>query len=31
MVEELEQRITPDSINGVPGKSSGNPGNRRCS
>ena len=26
-VEELEQRIAPDSINGVPGESNGNPGN----
>ncbi len=26
-VEELEQRIAPDSVNGVPGESNGNPGN----
>ena len=26
-VEELEERIAPDSINGVPGESNGNPGN----
>jgi hypothetical protein len=26
-VEELEQRIAPDSIHGVPGESNGNPGN----
>ncbi len=26
-IEELEQRIAPDSINGVPGESNGNPGN----
>jgi len=26
-VEELEQRIAPHSINGVPGESNGNPGN----
>jgi hypothetical protein len=26
-VEELEARIAPDSINGVPGESNGNPGN----
>jgi hypothetical protein len=26
-VEELEQRIAPDSINGVPGESNGNSGN----
>jgi len=26
-VEELEDRIAPDSINGVPGESNGNPGN----
>ncbi|PYQ98297.1 MAG: hypothetical protein DMF94_34275 [Acidobacteria bacterium] len=26
-VKELEQRIAPDSINGVPGESNGNPGN----
>jgi len=27
VIEELEQRIAPDSINGVPGESNGNPGN----
>jgi hypothetical protein len=26
-IEELEQRIAPDSVNGVPGESNGNPGN----
>jgi hypothetical protein len=26
-VEELEARIAPDSVNGVPGESNGNPGN----
>ena len=26
-VEELEERIAPDSVNGVPGESNGNPGN----
>ena len=26
-VESLEERIAPDSINGVPGESNGNPGN----
>jgi hypothetical protein len=26
-VEELEQRIAPDSVNGVPGESNGNSGN----
>ena len=26
-VEELEERIAPDSINGVPGESNGNAGN----
>jgi hypothetical protein len=26
-LEELEQRIAPDSVNGVPGESNGNPGN----
>src|SRR4051812_999230 len=26
-VEVLEERIAPDSINGVPGESNGNPGN----
>jgi len=26
-LQELEQRIAPDSINGVPGESNGNPGN----
>ena len=26
-VEELEQRIAPDSVNGVPCESNGNPGN----
>jgi len=26
-IEQLEERITPDSINGVPGESNGNPGN----
>jgi hypothetical protein len=26
-VELLEERIAPDSINGVPGESNGNPGN----
>ena len=26
-VEELEQRIAPDSLNGVPGESNGNSGN----
>jgi hypothetical protein len=26
-VERLEDRIAPDSINGVPGESNGNPGN----
>ena len=26
-VHELEERIAPDSINGVPGESNGNPGN----
>jgi hypothetical protein len=26
-VEELEERIAPDSINGVPGESNGNSGN----
>jgi len=26
-IEELEQRIAPDSIHGVPGESNGNPGN----
>lgn len=26
-VEELEERIAPDSIYGVPGESNGNPGN----
>ena len=25
--EELEERIAPDSIHGVPGESNGNPGN----
>jgi hypothetical protein len=27
LVEELEARIAPDSVNGVPGESNGNPGN----
>ena len=27
LAEELEARIAPDSINGVPGESNGNPGN----
>jgi hypothetical protein len=26
-LEELEARIAPDSVNGVPGESNGNPGN----
>ena len=26
-IEELEDRIAPDSLNGVPGESNGNPGN----
>ena len=26
-IEILEERIAPDSINGVPGESNGNPGN----
>ena len=26
-VEELESRIAPDSVHGVPGESNGNPGN----
>ena len=26
-IEELEERTAPDSINGVPGESNGNPGN----
>ncbi len=26
-VEELEERIAPDSVHGVPGESNGNPGN----
>jgi hypothetical protein len=26
-IEELEPRIAPDSVNGVPGESNGNPGN----
>jgi hypothetical protein len=26
-IEELEQRIAPDSVNGVPGESNGNSGN----
>ncbi len=26
-VVELEERIAPDSVNGVPGESNGNPGN----
>jgi hypothetical protein len=26
-VELLEERIAPDSVNGVPGESNGNPGN----
>jgi hypothetical protein len=26
-IEVLEERIAPDSINGVPGESNGNPGN----
>ena len=26
-VEELEERIAPDSVNGVPGESNGNSGN----
>lgn len=26
-IEELEQRLAPDSVNGVPGESNGNPGN----
>jgi len=26
-IEELEERIAPDSVNGVPGESNGNPGN----
>jgi len=26
-IDELEQRIAPDSIHGVPGESNGNPGN----
>ena len=26
-IELLEERIAPDSINGVPGESNGNPGN----
>jgi len=26
-LEELEQRIAPDSVNGVPGESNGNSGN----
>ena len=26
-LEELEQRIAPDSVNGVPGESNGNAGN----
>jgi hypothetical protein len=26
-IERLEERITPDSIHGVPGESNGNPGN----
>jgi hypothetical protein len=26
-IEELEQRIAPDSVHGVPGESNGNPGN----
>jgi hypothetical protein len=26
-IEELEPRIAPDSIHGVPGESNGNPGN----
>jgi hypothetical protein len=26
-IVELEERIAPDSINGVPGESNGNPGN----
>lgn len=25
-IEELEARIAPDSVNGVPGESNGNPG-----
>jgi len=29
-VEELEERIAPDSINGVPGESNGNPCNEVC-
>ena len=27
VVEELEERIAPDSVNGVPGESNWNPGN----
>jgi hypothetical protein len=26
-IEELEQRLAPDSVNGVPGESNGNSGN----
>jgi hypothetical protein len=26
-IEALEERIAPDSVNGVPGESNGNPGN----
>ena len=27
VIEELEERIAPDSVHGVPGESNGNPGN----
>ena len=29
-VEELEERIAPDSVNGVPGESNGNPNFKGC-